>query len=129
MSDLICNDPSVKEARKHYEARGTKQALYNYQKTVLETLESAETALAAFNYEREKAHYLENAKNLTNETYQLTKDLNNQGFKDHRDLLLVYQKLLLEEDLLIQGKVELLISYINLYHALSSAWEACCNCS
>lgn len=127
-TDLICHDPSVKEARKQYEASGTKQSLYNYQKTVLDALESAETALAAFNYERDKIHYLENAKSLKVESHQLTKDLNNQGLKDERDVLLAYQEFLSEENSVIQGKVELLISYINLYHTLSCAWEACYKC-
>lgn len=127
-SDLICNDPSVKEARKLYESSGAKQALYNYQKTVLDAIERAETALTAFNYERDKIHYLEKAKSLKNEAYQISKDLNSQGFKDGRDLLLAHQRSLVEEDLFIEGKVELLVGYINLYHALSSAWEACSDC-
>jgi outer membrane protein TolC len=124
-ADLICHDPSVKEARKQYKTSGTKLALYNYQKTVLDTLERAETALAAFNYERDKIYYLENAKSLKAESHQLAKDLNNRGLKDDRDVLLAYQESLSEENSLIQGKIDLLISYIDLYHTLSCAWEAC----
>lgn len=126
-TDLICQDPSINEARKQYVASGTKQALYNYQKTVLETLESAETALAAFNYERDKLHRLENAKSLKLKSLQLTKYLNSLGLKDDRDVLLASQELLSEEDSVIQGKVDLLTSYINLYRVLSSDWEACCD--
>lgn len=127
-SDIICQNPSVKEARKQYEASRAKQALYNYQKTVLEALENAETALAAFNYETDKLHYLENAKNFKAESHQLTKDLDKRGYKDNRDVLQAYQEFLLNENSVIQGKVDLLISYINLYHALTSSWEACCHC-
>lgn len=126
--DLICHDPSVKEARKQYKASGANQSLYNYRQVILETLENAENALAAFNYERDKIHYLESAKTLKTESYQLIKDLNSQGFKDDRNVLLAYQELLSEENSVIQGKIDLLISYINLYHALSSAWEVCCKC-
>lgn len=124
-TDLICHDPSVKKARKQYKASGSKQSRYSYQKIVLDTLESAETALTAFNYERDKVHYLESIKNLKAASYQLTKDLNSQGFKDDRDVLLAYQELLSEENSVIQGKVDLLINYINLYHTISFAWEIC----
>lgn len=121
--DLICNNPSVKESRKQYRSNGTKLSFYNYQKTVLEALETAETALAAFNQENEKWQYLENAKNLRVQAYQLTKDLNHQGLKDDRDVLIAYQELISEENSVVQGHVDLLVSYINLYHAVSYCWE------
>lgn len=123
-SDLICHDPSVKESWKQYKTSRTKQALYSYQKIVLETLESAEIALTTFNYEKDKIHSLESKKNLEAESYQLTKDLNRQGIKDDRDVLLAYQELLSKENAVIEGKVDLLISYINLYHTISCVWEA-----
>lgn len=126
--DLIYRDISFKEAKKQYEESGTKQSFYNYQKTALTTLEHAEIALSTFNYEREKLHYLENAKNLKAESYQLTKSLNDEGLKDNREVLVAHQEFLSEENAVIQGKVDLLISYINLYHTLSCAWETSCIC-
>jgi len=125
-TDLICHDPSIKEARKQYDCGRTSQALYNYQKVVLDTLESAETALAAFNYESDKLHRLENTKSLQLKSHQLTKYLNGLGLKDDRDALLAYQEFLSEENSVIQGNVDLLVAYINLYHILSCAWETCC---
>lgn len=126
-TDLIYNHPTVREARKGYLARGNEQTLYYYQKTILSVLESAESALAAFNYEQDKIHYLENTKRLMVESHQLTKDLYDRGLKDDRDMLLAYQELLSEENAVIQGKVELLTSYVNIYDALSGPWESCCN--
>lgn len=121
--DFICCDISIREARKQYACSGTRQALYNYQKVVLDTLESAETALAAFYYARDKFQHLENAKNLQLKTYQSTTYLNGLGLKDDREVLLASQELLVEEDALIQGKVDLLTSYIDLYRILSCGWE------
>ncbi len=126
--ELICRHPTVQQARKGYAATGSEEMLYQYQKAILSALEGAETALAAFNYERDKIHYLENKKHLKEESYQLIKDLYKQGLKDDRDVLLAYQELLSEEDALIQGNIELLTSYVDLYDALGShAWKVCCD--
>lgn len=125
--DLLCRHPAIREARKGYVTKRSEQTLYHYQKTILSVLESAESALAAFNYDRDKIHYLENTKHLKAESHQLTKDLYNQGLKDDRDVLMAYQGFLSEENALIQGNIELLISYVNLYDALGYDCEAYCN--
>lgn len=125
--DLICRNPTVQEVKKEYAATRNAQSFHHYQKIILDSLENAENSLATFNHARDKIHYLEKSKQLKNESYKLIDDLYNQGFKDDRDLLMAHQELLSEEDALIQGKVELLISYVNLYYALGGAWEVCCN--
>lgn len=124
--DLICRNPTVQEDQMLYAATRSEQAFHNYQKTVLDALENTESALAAFHYDREKFHYLESSKKIKAESYQVTRDLYNQGFKDERDVLRARQELLLIEDALIQSKVDVLISYITLYQTLGGGWEACC---
>lgn len=126
--DVICHDPSVKEARKQYTC-GNKQGFYNYNKVVLETLENAETALTAFAYQKDKITYLKSTKSLVTESFKETKDLKGKGLKDDRDLLLAHQALLSEESSVIQGRIDLLVSYINLYQAISCPWEVPCNCT
>lgn len=124
--DILYRDPSVTEARKLYRTAKTKQSLYHYQKTVLDTLERAENALATFRHAKDKVAYAENAKNLKADTYRLITDLYNRGFKDTLDVLQAHQEVLSEEDSLIQTKVGLLVAYIEIYHALSSPQETCC---
>lgn len=127
-ADLICCDPSIAEARKQHQASGSKQTLYHYHKVILETLENADSAIAAFIYEREKIRLLEQVKSLEADLYQLTIDLKRQGHKDDRDVLLAHQGLLSKESSVIEGKVDLLISYINLYRSISCPWDVCYAC-
>ena len=115
--------PAVKEAKQVYNRYRNKQAFYNYQKTLLSTLEETENALAGFLYEEDKFHYLDKIKKIKAESNQLTKDLYHQGLKGDHDVLTAYQDVLAEENALIQGKVDLLISYVNLYQALAAGWE------
>lgn len=122
---VVCRNPSVREARKAYEAARVEATFLQYQKAVLDALESAESALAAFNSEQNNVKVFENTRNLKAETYALTKDLYNQGLKDDRDLLLAHQALILADHALIQSRVALLMSYVNLYFALGGGWEVC----
>lgn len=123
---LIERHPAIEAARKLYELTQDKQAFLHYQKKVLSVLEETENALATFHYELDKHHYLNNIKRLKFESFQLTQDLYNRGLKDDRELLTAQQELLSDENSLIQGKVDLLVSYVNLYQTLSSGWEIDC---
>jgi outer membrane protein TolC len=123
---LICRNPVVQEIRKGYALAKNEELFLTYQKTILNVLEEAEVALTAFHFEQKKYHYLENTLRIKGESYQLAKDLYNQGFKDERDVLKAHQEFLTEESALIQSKVDLLISYVQLYQVLGGGWEACC---
>jgi outer membrane protein TolC len=124
--DLICRSPVVQEAKKNYMAAKSEEAFLNYQKTILEALENSESALTAFQIERQRFQYVETNIKITAESHQLIKDLYNQGFKDERDVLRTQQEFLTEKEALIQSKVDLLISYVLLYQTLGGGWEACC---
>lgn len=124
--ELIERNPAVREAKKTYEATKNKQAFYNYQKTVLSSLEAVENALAEFHVELDKNYYSDSVKRLKADAYELTKDLYNQGLKDDRDVLKAYQEFLFEENAFIQSKTELLRSYASLYEVLGVGWEVPC---
>lgn len=124
--ELIERDPAVQYAKKIYITTLNEQAFYNYQKKTLSSLEEAENALAAFFYSSEKIIYLENSKRLKEESYQLIKDLYDQGLKDEREVLTAYQELLIQENALTEGKSEVLINYVNLHKALSIGWKVTC---
>jgi outer membrane protein TolC len=124
--ELVERHAKVREAKYAYTRSSNKQSLYHYQKTLLDVLENAENALAYFLYEENKLHYLSKIKNIKSAIYQLTKDLHHQGLKDDHDTLTIYQDFLSEENAFIQGKEDLLISYISLYEALVVGWEIVC---
>ena len=124
--ELIERQPGVQEAKKLYVTTLNEQAFYSYQNKVLSVLEEAENALAAFSYSLEKMSYLDNSKRLEAESYGLTKDLYNQGFKGEREELAVYQELLTQENAWNEGRSELLTNYVNLYQSLSVGWGVIC---
>jgi len=117
--ELIKCHPAVQEAKKAYVTTLNAQAFYNYQKKILSVLEEAENALALFSNSLEKIVYLDNNRRIKKESYQLTKDLYNRGFKDEKDVLIAYQELLTQEDSLIEARTELLINYVNLQKAVT----------
>lgn len=124
--EIVQRHPSVQEAKKIYEKSKDKQAFYNYQKKILSVLEEAENALASFLYSLEKIYNLENSNKLSEESYELTKDLYSQGLKNEGEVLVAYQAFLNQKNALLESKIEVLINYVNLNRALSSGWEGEC---
>lgn len=114
---LVERHPSVQEAKKLYLTTFNEQAFFHYQKTLLDVLEQAENALAAFLYSLEKMEHLENSKTLKKETYHLLKDQYEQGFKNERELLTTKHELLAQEILSNEAKTEALTNFVNLYHS------------
>lgn len=121
--DIVQRNPTILEARREYYKSHNQQTFYNYQKTTLQALENVENGLAALNYAIDKMGYLCNNSRLKTESYRLIQDLYRQGLKDDRDLLTIYQEYLTEEDAFIQGQIDLLTNYVNLYQALGAGWQ------
>lgn len=120
--DLIERHPTLQEARCAYESAPSNDTFLNYQKNILRVLEESENALAAFHSALSRIRHLENVRKLKADAHQLTVDLHGRGLKDDRDLLQAQQELLVEENALLEGQVELLISYVNLYQVFSGGW-------
>lgn len=99
------------------------QALYTYQKTVLEALEEAENAIAAFHYGLEKNRYLGEAMEANWEGYKSAKQLYETGFKDYVSVLAAKRAYLLSEDAFLQSKEQLLILYVALYKSLGCNFQ------
>lgn len=115
-SKLIEQDIQINKIR-------TQQALYQYQKTVLEALEEAENAISAFHYEREKNSRLAEAQKASKETYELILQLYQKGFKGYLDVLVADRSFLAAQDAYLQSQVDLLFHYIALYKALGGGWN------
>ncbi len=101
----------------------TRQALFEYEKTVLEALEEVENAIASFRHELAKNYSLEIAKRKNEEAYHLTQDLYQRGLKDYLEVQIAIRALLASEDALLQSQAQLLLHYISLYKALGGGCE------
>lgn len=101
----------------------TREALYNYQKTVLEALEESENAIASFKHQEERFF-------LAQETHQnqlkrtaFAEELFQKGIQDHFETAKVKQDLFSVETALVESRVDLLLNYVALYKALGGS---CC---
>lgn len=101
------------------------EALYCYQKTVLEALEEVENGIAAFRAEKEKAELLKKSYTASKEAVKLTKELYEQGFKSYPEVLETNQIFMKQEERYLQSQVSLLLHYIALFKALGGGWSEC----
>lgn len=104
----------------------TRQALYEYQKTVLEALEESENALASYHAELQRSQHLDEGYRNSQRALELIQDLLQRGLKDYQEVLTVTKSRFAAEDALMQSQVDLLMHYISLYKALGGGW---CQCS
>ncbi|WP_068470271.1 efflux transporter outer membrane subunit [Candidatus Protochlamydia phocaeensis] len=100
----------------------TREALYSYQKTVLEALEETENAIASFHYELERYRALADAVKANQDTYALMMQLYERGVKSYLEVQTANRSLLSSQDAYLQSQVNLLLHYISLYKALGGAW-------
>lgn len=106
-----------------------RQAVIQYQKTVVEALEEAENAIAAFHYELNRNHQLAEARKASQEAYQLTYQLYTNGFKNYLDVLVTNRSLLAADEAYLKSQSDLLFNYIALYKALGGGWDTgACEC-
>lgn len=99
------------------------QATLNYKKTVLNSFEEVENAMAAFHSEEERQRHLKEARDLSYEAYQLNDEQYQKGLKGYLNLLSSSRSLLSAEDARLQSEVTLLLNYIALYKALGGGWS------
>lgn len=102
-----------------------RQALFEYQKTVLAALEEVENSIASFSYESERNQQLIRAQQIDQEASQLTMQLYRQGVKDYLAVLIANRTLLAVEESHLQSQVDLLLHYVSLYKALGGGWNIC----
>lgn len=103
----------------------TKQALYAYQKTVLEALEEAETAIASFKHEEEHFQRMTKARDLYREGLALDMDLRERGINDSFALIKAKKTILASDDSAMQAEVKLLLTYVALSKALGGSFYDC----
>ena len=107
-----------------YNKNMTQQAIFTYQKTVLEALEETEGAIASFHFEQERNHLLSEAFGSSEVAYQLTQQLYEKGIRDRLSVLDSERELLSAKDAQLQSHVDLLLHYVALYKALGGCWQS-----
>ena len=105
-----------------YNKNQTQQAIFQYQKTVLEALEETEGAIASFHFEQERSQLLSEAHRSYQVSHQLSEQLYSQGIKDKLAVLDAERELLSAQDSLLQSNIDLILHYIALYKALGGAF-------
>ncbi len=108
-----------------YNKLATQEALYTYQKTVMEALEESENAIAAYGYEKERLRHLMAAYQHSQAASAFAKELYQKGINDNFALRIAEKSLLAAEDSLVRSQVELILYYIALYKALGGSWADC----
>lgn len=98
------------------------QALYIYQKTVLEALEESENAIAALDYGIEKNRQLADSKKASEESSVLISQLYGIGMRNYLEVLESSRTQFAAQDAYLQSNVEVLLNYIALYKALGGAY-------
>lgn len=110
-----------------YNKMVTQEALYNYQKTVLEALEETENAIAAFSYEEQRLHHLKVAYQHNQHTLALVEELNQKGINDNFAVAKAKKLLSSAEDGMVQSQMQMLLNYVSLYKALGGSWDRSCH--
>lgn len=100
-----------------------RQALFEYQKTVLVALEEVENNMATFRYESERQNQLHYTQQLNRKAYQLQMELYQKGVKDYLEVLNSNRTLLAAEEAYLQSEINLLLHYVALYKALGGGWD------
>lgn len=105
------------------------QALFQYQKVVLEAFEETENAIAAFHYELDKNQHLQHTLDFSKNAYFLSLQLYQNGLQDYLHVQTAHRSFLTAEGALLQSRIDLIVSYIALYKALGGGTIPCpCPC-
>ncbi|NNM44198.1 MAG: TolC family protein [Chlamydiae bacterium] len=100
-----------------------KQALINYEKTVISSLKDVETSLVGYGEENERYKYLNDQVNSEKKLLKLSLELFQSGLTNFTDVLQQEATLLTNEDTLVQSKEQVVLNLIALYKALGGGWE------
>lgn len=100
-----------------------RQALFEYQKTVLSALEEVENAISTFRYETDRQNQLMDTQKFNRKAYQLQMELYQKGVKDYLEVLSANRTLLAAEEAYLQSEINLLLHYVALYKALGGGWD------
>ena len=103
------------------------QALLNYEKTVLISLEDVENALVRYAKEQNRLVELTTAVEASQKALDIANDLYKQGLVNFLNVLDAERTLFAAEDQRVQSEANVLTSLVALYKALGGGWETAPN--
>lgn len=106
-----------------YNKLATQEALYTYQKTVIEALEEAENAIAAYSAGETSLSLIKKASQTISESKEQEEELMRTGVTSTLSLLAVKKQALAAKDTEVQEEVAQLLRYIAIYKALGGSWQ------
>ena len=101
----------------------TKQALLNYEKTVLNACKEVENAIASFREERTRLEALQRAVNASRRTVMLSTKLYKGGLSDYQNVLDAQRSLFDAENQMFISHGNSVIYMVQLYKALGGGWN------
>lgn len=99
-----------------------KQALFNYEQTILTSLEDVENALVSYYKEEMRNHTFKNQVESAQRKYELTRDLYLSGLIDFSSLLSADQVRVETENNLVDSTQSLSTKLVALYKSLGGEW-------
>jgi len=99
------------------------QALANFEKTVLTSMEDAENALVAYAKEQQRYEYLKKSVDANRQALNISNDLYGKGLTNFLNVLESQRSLYTAEDQLVQSERTISANIIALYKALGGGWE------
>ncbi len=118
----IFNGGSVRSLIKVEDAR-TRQALLNYEKTVLKALREVENALVKYVNDEQRVLDLRHSVKVAKRTLDLSLILYKEGLKDFQSTLDAERVLFEAENNLAEAKGIAAIDLVDLYRALGGGWD------
>ncbi len=101
----------------------TEQALGNYEKTVLTSLQEVESALVAYSKELSRREALAAAVRASERAYEISSELYAKGLVDFLRVLDSQRTLYLSQDQLASSDQQVSANLVALYKALGGGWE------
>ncbi len=118
----IFNGGSVRSLIKVEDAR-TKQALLNYEKTILKAMKEVENALVKYADDMQRVADLQHSVKVAKRTLELSLILYKEGLRDFQSTLDAERVLFEAENSLAQAEGVTAISLVELYRALGGGWN------
>ena len=118
----IFNGGSVRSLIQVEDAR-TKQALLNYEKTILNALKEVEDALVRFADGEKRLIALQHSVEVARRTLDLSLTLYKEGLKDFQSTLDAERVLFEAENSFAEAEGITTINLVNLYRALGGGWD------
>ena len=100
------------------------QAVAQYEKTVLVSLEDVENSLVDYSHEQVREQSLDKAAEANSASLNLSKELYSKGLTDFLNVLDAQRSLFASQDSLVQSRQTVSVDLIALYKALGGGWQA-----